>query len=248
MTRRGFFWAAVAAGAAYGGWSWLVSRPEIGRIPWPFRRALETNETIAEAYFSPERRVREWPLSKADPNPRINSGLGLDRNADLSTWKLRLEGLASGQPVELTLDEIRRLPKREMVTEFRCIEGWSMFVHWGGVRLADLMALHPPATRDGTLPDPVSHPEKLVRYVAMETPGRGYYVGLDMPSAIHPQTLLVYEINDKPLSWQHGAPLRLAIPVKYGIKNIKRIGLIRYTDTRPADYWAEQKYDWYAGL
>ena len=50
-----------------------------------------------------------------------------------------------------------------------------------------------------------------------------------------------------PLTPEHGAPLRLAIPLKYGIKNIKRIGTIRFTDARPADYWAERGYDWYAG-
>jgi DMSO/TMAO reductase YedYZ molybdopterin-dependent catalytic subunit len=54
--------------------------------------------------------------------------------------------------------------------------------------------------------------------------------------------------NEEPLMPEHGAPLRLAIPGKYGIKSIKRIGLIRYTDTRPYDYWYEQRYDWFAGL
>lgn len=83
--------------------------------------------------------------------------------------------------------------------------------------------------------------------MSLETPDGGYYVGLDMESALHPQTLLCYEMNGQPLSLEHGAPLRLVIPVKYGIKNIKRIGTIRYTDTRPADYWAERGYDWYAG-
>jgi DMSO/TMAO reductase YedYZ molybdopterin-dependent catalytic subunit len=82
----------------------------------------------------------------------------------------------------------------------------------------------------------------------MATPDEGYYVGLDMASALHPQTLLCYEMNGKPLALEHGAPLRLAIPVKYGIKNLKRIGTITYTDQKPADYWAERGYDWYAGL
>ena len=67
-------------------------------------------------------------------------------------------------------------------------------------------------------------------------------------AAFHPQTLLCYEMNGEPLDTQHGALLRLVIPVKYGIKNIKRIGTIRFTDERPADYWAERGYDWYAGL
>jgi len=50
-----------------------------------------------------------------------------------------------------------------------------------------------------------------------------------------------------PLTWQHGAPLRLAIPIKYGVKNIKRIATIRYTNVRPADFWGQQGYDWYCG-
>jgi DMSO/TMAO reductase YedYZ molybdopterin-dependent catalytic subunit len=82
----------------------------------------------------------------------------------------------------------------------------------------------------------------------MWTPGKDYYVGVDMPSALHPQSLLAYEMNGKPLEDRHGAPLRLVMPVKYGIKNIKRIGRIAYVNERPADYWAEQGYDYYSGL
>ena len=82
----------------------------------------------------------------------------------------------------------------------------------------------------------------------MNTPDGVYYVSVDMPSALHPQTLLAWEMNGEPLTEEHGAPLRLVIPVKYGIKNIKRIGRIEYTDTRPKDYWEERGYDWYAGL
>jgi DMSO/TMAO reductase YedYZ molybdopterin-dependent catalytic subunit len=73
-------------------------------------------------------------------------------------------------------------------------------------------------------------------------------VGLDTKSLLHPQTLLAWEQNDKPLVYEHGAPLRLIIPVKYGIKNIKRIGLIRFTNQRPRDFWHEQGYDWFSGL
>jgi DMSO/TMAO reductase YedYZ molybdopterin-dependent catalytic subunit len=69
-----------------------------------------------------------------------------------------------------------------------------------------------------------------------------------MPAAMHPQTLLVYEMNGKPLPMEHGGPLRLIIPHKYGVKNIKRIGRLIYADRPPKDYWAEQGYDYYAGL
>jgi DMSO/TMAO reductase YedYZ molybdopterin-dependent catalytic subunit len=106
-------------------------------------------------------------------------------------------------------------------------------VQWAGARLSDLMDRYPPA--------------QAAQFVGMETPDRGYYVGLDLDSALHPQTLLAWEMNGEPLSDLHGAPLRLAIPVKYGIKNIKRIGTIRYSSERPADFWAQRGYDWYAG-
>ena len=232
LSRRGFLVGGVAAVAAYGAWKFIRLAPRIGDVPWPLRRGLETNEKLSEAYFRESRLSRTFPPS-AITNARINGGVGLEANYHPETWRLRVEGIDGQPPATLTIDDIKVLPRRDMITEFRCIEGWSIIVHWTGARLSDLMAKLPPPR--GT------------RYVAMESPNRGYYVGLDMQSAMHPQTLLAYGLNDGPLSWQHGAPLRLAIPVKYGYKNIKRIATIRYTNIRPADFWAEQGYDWYAG-
>jgi hypothetical protein len=148
--------------------------------------------------------------------------------------------LAPGTPgLLLTMADILKLPKHEMVTQFKCIEGWSQIVHWGGVRLADLIAAYPPQRNaDGKLP----------RYVYMETPNGDYYVGYDMNVCLHPQTLLVTEMGGTPLTQYHGAPLRLHAPTKYGYKQIKRIGLIAYTDQQPDDYWTKLGYDWYAGL
>jgi DMSO/TMAO reductase YedYZ molybdopterin-dependent catalytic subunit len=231
LSRRGFLTAAVAAGAGYGAWKWLTTRQQMDYLQWPLRRVLQMNESVAEAYFRTARRSPTYAPSRITRPARLNGDLGLNPNFDPASWQLRVEGAA--KPAVLTLDDIKALPRHEQITEFRCIEGWSMIVKWTGTRLADLMAKFPPADR--------------VQYVGMETPDRGYYVGLDMQSAMHPQTLLAYALNDEPLSPGHGAPLRLAIPVKYGIKNIKRIGVIRYTNVRPADFWAEQGYDWYAG-
>lgn len=230
LTRRGFISFAAAAGAGFGAWKWLRSRPRIDGVEWPLRRALEANESLARAYFSEARlspRFRPSDLTRA----RLNGRLGLESPIDLDAWRLRIEGAAS--PILLTLDDIKALPRHEQITELRCIEGWSIIVKWTGARLADLVAKYPPA--------------HTPQYVGLETPDRGYYVGLDLESAMHPQTLLAYAMNDAPLEPLHGAPLRLAIPVKYGIKNIKRIGTIRYADARPADFWAERGYDWYAG-
>jgi hypothetical protein len=139
----------------------------------------------------------------------------------------------------LTMDDILKFPKHEMVTQFKCIEGWSQIAHWKGVRLADLIAAYPPAIgANGRLP----------RYVYMETPNGDYYVGYDFHVCLHPQTLLVTELSGVPLTQYHGAPIRLHTPSKYGYKQIKRIGLIAYTDVKPDDYWTKLGYDWYAGL
>jgi hypothetical protein len=139
----------------------------------------------------------------------------------------------------LTLDDIKKLPHRELVTEFKCIEGWSEVVYWGGYRLADLIAAYPPARNaKGELP----------KYVYMETPFGDYYCGYNFKACTHPQSLLATEMSGAPLTQNHGAPLRLHMPIKYGYKQIKRIALIAYTDKKPDDYWTKLGYDWYAGL
>ena len=148
--------------------------------------------------------------------------------------------LDAGTPgILLTMDDVTRLPRHEMVTQFKCIEGWSEIVHWGGVRLADFIAAYPPAKNaQGQLP----------KYVYMETPNGDYYCGYNLAECMHPQSLLVTEMAGQPLAQFHGAPLRLHMPIKYGYKQIKRIGLIAYTDDKPDDYWTKLGYDWYAGL
>ena len=138
----------------------------------------------------------------------------------------------------LTMDDMLKLPRHELVTQFKCIEGWSEIVHWAGIRMADFMEAYPPALIDGSEP----------KYVYMETPDGDYYTGYDLNVCRHPQTLLVTEMMGAPLTQYHGAPLRLHMPTKYGYKQIKRIGLISYTNRKPDDYWTKLGYDWYAGL
>ena len=147
--------------------------------------------------------------------------------------------LAEGTPgLLLTMEDVLKLPRRELVTQFKCIEGWSQIVHWAGVRMVDFLEAYPPALIDGKEP----------RYVYMETPDGDYYTGYDLQVCRHPQTLLVTEMMGAPLTQYHGAPLRLHMPTKYGYKQIKRIGLISYTNSKPDDYWTKLGYDWYAGL
>ena len=139
----------------------------------------------------------------------------------------------------LKVGDVTRFQKQEFVTQFKCIEGWSEYVYWGGVRLKDFIEAYPPARNaQGELP----------KYVYMETPNGDYYCGFHLEECMHPQSLLVTEMSGKPLTQAHGAPLRLHMPIKYGYKQIKRIGLIAYMDEKPDDYWTRLGYDWYAGL
>jgi DMSO/TMAO reductase YedYZ molybdopterin-dependent catalytic subunit len=247
MSRRGFACGGAAALAGWAGWHWLTSRSEVDGLPWPLRRVLELDERVARAAFRADRRAPSFPRTRARM-PRVNGSIGLETELDPQSWRLRVVGPGGERAARsLTLAEIRALPRVEMTTELKCIEGWSEVVHWAGARLSDLAATTGLATRSGRRPDPLLAPGDLRDYVSLETPDAAYYVGLDMESALHPQTLLCYEMGDEPLSLAHGAPLRLVTPVKYGIKNLKRIGTIRFTDVRPPDYWAERGYDWYAG-
>ncbi len=246
-SRRSFLGMGVGIAAGFEVFRWLTSRREIDAVPWPFRNTLELNEQLARDYF------KTGILSPAfDPSQvsadQVNGYIGLEEDIDVAAWKLEIQGLASQDtPLTLGLDAIKDLPRIQMTTEFKCIEGWSVVVTWAGARFADFMKAYPPPTRSGYGLS-LDRPEDLPPYVSVRTPGGAYCVGLDMESILHPQTLLCYERNGAPLSQEHGPPLRLVIPVKYGVKNIKRIGTIRYSTLRPADYWAEQGYDWYVGL
>ncbi|MGH9825221.1 MAG: molybdopterin-dependent oxidoreductase [Blastocatellia bacterium] len=207
--------------------------------PSPFQKSDSTDSTTGSSDSS--------GAAEGSSDQTTDSG-GDDDDDDNNAGDDDDSGSDDSDSVYLNLDDLKSLPRVELVAEFKCIEGWSQVVQWAGARFADFAAKYGPATRDGSAPDVRKNPQALVRYVSMETPDAGYYVGLDMQSALHPQTLLCYEMNGKPLTLEHGAPLRLVTPVKYGIKCIKRIGKITFTDTLPADYWAERGYDWYAGL
>lgn len=234
-TRRSLLVGGIASLAGFGAWEWLRTRRSADGIPWPLRTALGVDEQLSRDYYRDTRLVRTFAPSDIE-EPRENGDIGLEDDVD-PDWKLTVDGASPlGRPLSLTLDELKSLPKVEMITQLNCIEGWSRILKWGGVRFRDFARKYAP---DRTDPG---------HYVALETPDRKYYVGLDMPSAMHPQTLLCYEMNGEPLPDEHGAPLRLVIPVKYGIKNLKRIGRIAFTRTRPPDFWAERGYDWYAGF
>ena len=234
-TRRSFLIGGLAAAAGVGGYTWMRTRNEELGVPWPQRRILSFNRKLAEGYLSDGHLTPTYSLSQVT-YLKPNGDIGLDDEVNNENWKVKVQNDSNGQELPVTLSDIMALPKISMITKFCCIEGWSSIAHWSGARFSDFTRKYLPPG------------QPLPKYVYMTTPSEDYYVGLDMRSAMHPQTLLAYEKDGKPLEDEHGAPLRLVIPVKYGIKNIKRIGSIQYTNNEPSDYWNELGYDWFAGL
>jgi len=199
------------------------------------RKALKVNEKIFSLFYSKARQAKAFKKSDAVATVRVNGGAGMDGILDTATWRLKV-ARAPGDTLTLTLDDIKALPKTEVVFDFKCVEGWSQVTYWGGVRFSDFMKKYNLVTQSS------------MKYVGMITPDAEYYVGNDMPSMMQPQTLLCYEMNGKPIPQNQGYPLRLIIPVKYGIKHLKRIGVMYFSNDKPADYWAERGYDYYSGL
>ncbi len=235
QSRRSFLTGAVASVAAFAGFRHLQGRPEIDNIPDVLRKGHEFNEAVWSNVRGSGGNAPTFARS-ASSMIRVNGRHGIRDEIDLDQWSMRVEGPDGRTLGRHALADVTAFDKVEMTVEHKCIEGWSHVVTWGGTRFSDFVA--PYEDLLGELP----------KYVALETPDGAYYVGMDTASMMHQQTLLAYELEGAPLEQLHGAPLRLATPNKYGIKTIKRIGLIRFSDERPRDYWGERGYDWYAQL
>ena len=235
--RRTFISFAVFVLADVIGWTIfrrIKSAPPDGGTQAPLRKVLKQNEKIFSAVFDESKLVKEYPVSAAAKVVRVNGREGLETSVGEDLWRLQVNR-ADGSVLPVSLSDLKRLPKRDVVFDFKCIEGWSQVMHWGGVPFKTFVQAYNLTT------------EKAMRYIGLQTVNKKYYVGIDMPSALHEQTLLAYEMNGRPLSPEHGAPLRLIIPVKYGIKHLKQIGNLYFSNEKPPDYWAERGYDYYAG-
>jgi len=227
---------ALLGVAAWKSWFWLKDQPLDQGVQEPLRKGLDANEAVFHHTLSPDHLAKTYPPSVAARNVRRNGNVGLaPKDFDAGSWKLQVQ-LSGDKTLHVGLDELQQLPKTSFAFEFKCIEGWSQISHWGGVRFSDFIQ-HYRLQKLATQP-----------YVGFSTPDKEYYVGIDMPSALHPQTLLCYEMNGQPLPPEHGGPLRLIIPVKYGVKSLKRIGALFFSNERPPDYWFERGYDYFCGL
>jgi len=239
-TITSFFFLFVFFAGCIWAWKWVRKQPLdggiTGGVQQPVRNVLNTNEAIFRSLtFSKNHLSKTYPVSAATKNVRFNGNLGLGNDFDAAAWSLNVIR-KDGDTLAVKLDDLKKLPKTEIVFNFKCIEGWNQITYWGGVKFSDFIKAYG------------LDEEAAMKYIGLITPDEEYYVGIDMPSALHPQTILCYELNGKPLPMKEGYPLRLIIPVKYGIKHLKRIGTLFFDNNRPPDYWAERGYDYYSGL
>ena len=160
---------------------------------------------------------------------RIYTVAGTMPRFDERTWRLDVGGHVQ-TPVSLSYRDLLALPKAEQVSTFHCVTGWVVRnVAWGGVRLHDVL--------DRVQPHADVH---ALRFVSAEHPYDDY---LTLEQASLADVLLAYEMDGKPLSRAHGAPLRLVIPDMYGYKNVKWLRRIELIPRAGAGYWEQLGYD-----
>jgi len=177
--------------------------------------------TFADAQVTP---FDQFPINDYDVD---------DPEVDLENWKLTVAGAAQ-IPGEYTLAQIQSLPKQTQNTRHICVEGWDVVGNFGGARLSDFLKMIGAST--------------LAPYVTVEC-ADAYYESLDMATALHPQTLLCYEMYGKPLTREHGAPLRLQIPTKIGYKQAKYLTKLEVnSELYRVGYWEDQGYSDFYGL
>ena len=216
-------------------WNKLQQQPKIAKVPATLRKGLEANEWLFSNMFRDKNLSRIYAKKFAAARVRVNGDYGLANVNDTANWKLQIIK-SVGDTLKISLAEIKKIPKTVVTFDFKCIEGWNQITNWSGVRFCDF------ANKYGLTE------QTKMNYVGMATPDSAYYVGIDMASMMHSQTILAYEMNGETLPINQGFPLRLIIPVKYGVKHIKKIGSIYFDNNKPKDYWYEIGYDYFCGM
>lgn len=148
-------------------------------------------------------------------------------------WALAVGGLVR-KPMQLSRRMLEALPPTTYTVKHHCVEGWTAIATWTGVPVRAIAELVEP-TQDA-------------RYLRFDSFDSGFFNGWDLASAMHPQTILAYGFNDRPIAPDHGAPLRLYSPVKLGYKLTKYLTGMTFTRERPGGYWEDQGYPWFAGI
>jgi len=211
-------------------------------LPDALRVALRIDDEVAESLYSPRRMVPTYTKSEITQLKNNYNGATPDPSY-IPGWHLTLDGLATGVSVALDIRNLMtRFSIHEQITRLVCVEGWSAVAWWAGLRFDDLLRAHPPMSQAKWV-----RVESSVNLDASGNPDP-YYVSINLATASHPQTLLATHLNGQPLTVEHGAPLRLMVPVKLGLKNVKAITRLTYVAQEPRDYWAERGYSHYDGI
>lgn len=231
--RRGFLKLVAGAGtaslAAACGWDGgALVRPRLLSIS-------RINDWVGEKLlFSPTRLARTYPDSARSaslPSYFISNSTPLLR--DPANWRLVVDGQVR-TPLSLSLEDLRRMPRTSYTVKHHCVEGWSAIASWSGTPVSAIVERCQP------LPG--------ARYILFKSFDADYSNGWDIASALHPQTILAYAMNDNSLPPAHGAPLRLYSPTKLGYKMTKYLVSMTFMDSRPGGYWEDQGYPWFGGV
>lgn len=209
----------------------VTDAESVQKVLWAMSR---WNDRVQGWIFDPERLAPEFPESAITMPFPFNAFYGMDQapSVDAASYKLELGGLVRDRK-PWTLPELHALqPQISQVTRHICVEGWSAIGKWSGVRFSDFLK------RVGA--------DLTAKYVGFRCADK-YYTSIDMPTALHPQTLLAFRFADQILPVPFGFPMKLRIPTKLGFKNPKHIVAIFVTNEYPGGYWEDQGYNWFSG-
>ncbi|HER34016.1 MAG: molybdopterin-dependent oxidoreductase [Halothiobacillaceae bacterium] len=231
--RRRFLRGSLALGA---GTLPLLAGCSISDEPLVEKALLQTsrfNDRVQAWLFDPEKLAPTYPDSMITRPFPFNAYYRESRvpQVDGERFRLQLEGrIADQRPWSLA--ELREMPQTDQVTRLICVEGWSAIGKWGGVRFSDFLE------RIGA--------DLEAKYVGFRC-ADGYYTSIDMPTALHAQTLLTLTFDGQTLPARYGFPLKLRMPTKLGYKNPKHVEALFVTNTYPGGYWEDRGYNWFGG-
>lgn len=205
------------------------------------QRAVTPAKALAKEYREADISALFPANGNTDPGTEAYMAMAA---ADFSQWTLAIVGLVE-TPTSWSVGAIKEMPARTQITRHDCVEGWSAIGKWTGVPLGDLMRKV----------NPLAAARYAVFHCAdVDDDGVFYYESMAVADLYHPQTILAYELNDRPLDIPHGAPLRLRFERQLGYKHAKYVTKIELVESLAGfgqgrgGYWEDQGYEWYAGI
>ncbi|MBH3442447.1 molybdopterin-dependent oxidoreductase [Pseudomonas moraviensis] len=209
----------------------LQDGDQVDKVLWAMSR---WNDRVQAWLFSGRKLAPTFARAQITKPFPFNAFYGQDDipEVDLTSYSLAVSGRIRDK-APWTLESLRKLPQRSDITRLICVEGWSAIGQWGGVPLKTFLE-HIGA-------------DTTAKFVGFKCADR-YYSSLDMPTALHPQTLLALDYADVALPPEYGYPLRVRVPTKLGFKNPKHVVEIFVSNDNPGGYWEDQGYNWFSGI